>query len=132
MRQRECLEDFRGGHVACRDCKRLLFFDPEELATAQPRICCGIAYVPQRRQLDLYIFDRLDSDSFPDGIYLPPVGAVDIPADEQAGEVLIDDEPPDQVAESAELGDLVVNAATAEARRASGVSRPARRGPQYG
>ncbi len=56
MRERERLDDFQGGAVACRGCKRLLYFD---LATLTPIRCCTFAYVPSQRQVDLIIYDKL-------------------------------------------------------------------------
>ena len=56
MRERERLEDFQGGLVACRGCKRLLHFPPDPVT---PLLCCGLAYVPTRHQVDLIIYDRI-------------------------------------------------------------------------
>ncbi len=56
MRERERLDDFQGGAVACRGCKRLLVFDSGDM---QPQRCCIYAYVPSQRQVDLVIYDKL-------------------------------------------------------------------------
>lgn len=66
MRERERLDDFKGGHVACRGCKRLLYFDPEALraGTARVTVCCGIAYAPERSRIDVVIYDRLAPEDF--------------------------------------------------------------------
>ena len=88
MRERERLDDFRGGYVACRGCKRLIFFHPGISEHTAPILCCGIAYVPTRHQIDLVIYDRLSPDE------LDQLGAEVIPA---PGPVVIPPGDPNEV-----------------------------------
>src|SRR5712691_421818 len=69
MHERERLEDFRGGMVACRGCKRLLNFAPDHLVAL---VCCGILYRPEPGPLDLVIYDRVQAHEWDDALVLPP------------------------------------------------------------
>lgn len=81
MRERERLEDFRGGGVACRGCRRVLHFPAGSAALGDmaPRVCCGFAYVPTERQVDLIIYE---------GVQPGDVGAEPEP---EAGPVYVQD-----------------------------------------
>ena len=59
MRQRELLEDFKGGHVACRGCRRLLSFSLDALQGGQIVSCCDYLYMATPHQIDLGIFDQV-------------------------------------------------------------------------
>jgi hypothetical protein len=143
MRERERLEDFRGGHVACRGCKRLLYFAPETLATSPPLVCCGIAYVPTQHQVDLLIYDKLQPGELPDLVALPPPGPVEIaPEDEEdefphldlalGADVALDDMEPSPT-EEAELAGMAATPEQIAARKAERIAQiTKRRGPQYG
>lgn len=78
MRERERLNDFRGGAVACRVCKRILQFGEGPLL---PQVCCGMAYVPEQQQIDLVIYDRLLADEFGDIRPIEIVAPIVIPED---------------------------------------------------
>ena len=80
MRERERLEDFHGGLVACRGCKRLLHFPPEPTT---PILCCGLGYVPTRHQIDLIIYDRVQPGELEDAEPVPPPEPEPIPEDEE-------------------------------------------------
>lgn len=68
MRERERLDDFRGGHVACRGCRRLMFF---ESGITKAVVCCGYAYMPTQHQIDLVIYDRVQPGEVPDAVRMP-------------------------------------------------------------
>jgi len=68
MHERERLEDFRGGMVACRGCKRLLNFAPDRLVAL---VCCGILYRPEPGPVDLVIYDRVQADEWEGALVLP-------------------------------------------------------------
>jgi len=128
MRQRERLDDFRGGHVACRVCKRLMYFDHGTLLLGnEPGYrCCGIAYVPERRQVDLVIYDRLDADDFAEALPLDVPEPVAVHASEDPVLDPSAPEPEDveplREAEESELEQMVATAEQAEARRAERVA----------
>ena len=94
MRERERLEDFRGGHVACRACKRLLFFSPDALE--QPMLCCEIVYAPTKHQVDLVIYDRLHPDELAElgAQVMPSPGPLQVQATDDAVEYLDTHAPP--------------------------------------
>lgn len=128
MRERERLEDFRGGHVACRGCKRLLFFAPDELA--QPKRCCGFVYAPTRHQIDLVIYDRLMPGEFAEAEGEPAPAPMAI-TDESPEKGLVPDPPPWEQAEvsDVELDDLVATPAQIAEREIERQISLARRGP---
>lgn len=127
MRERERLEDFRGGHVACRGCKRLLFFDTKHMAT--PLRCCDIAYVPTRTQIDLIIYDRLGPDDFAEAIAQPPPPPVEVSI--LGEEVIAEDETEEVAVNDAEVDDMVATAAQIKERTAERMAQlRARRRPR--
>lgn len=135
MRERERLEDFRGGHVACRGCKRLIFFAPEGMG---PVICCGLAYVPTRHQIDLIIYDRIQpGDLEVTAIVLPAPEPLQIQSTEDARAFLDGNEPPGLVEEEtdevdisdAEIASMAATAEEIAARRPEREATLARRGP---
>ena len=129
MRQRERLEDFRGGHVACRGCRRLLYFDPEALRHGSARVfvCCGLAYAPERARIDVVIYDRLDDNAFPEEWHIERPGPVAVhasedpvldptapePEDESEGDIDIDEE---------EIAAMAATQESVEARHADRVA----------
>jgi len=127
MRERERLEDFQGGGIACRLCKRVMDFG---VGLMTPQICCNIAYVPTQRQIDVVIYDRLTADEM--AMYAGTVGAtvhyqlppVVIP-DEEDGipepevEVEVDEE---------EVGSMLVSDAEIAARTAERLAQIRNRG----
>ena len=142
MRERERLEDFRGGLVACRQCKRLLqFYHELHPQFSITQVCCGIAYKPTRHQVDLVIYDRLtpgDTAFLDEYDVVPPAGPVEIadtggidlaPVSEPPGPVeaqmlatLLDEQPLATFLDEAEIDAMAATAAQvserAEARQA--------------
>ena len=132
MRTREVIEDFRGGHVACRSCRKLMYFDPEEVAGSVPQKCCEIVYVPTRAQVDLHIYDRLGPDDFPDvqraGLSAPVViePLEDAPSVPEEWEEALSME--EMARMEAELDAVVVSPEDAKARRQERIETLKRRG----
>lgn len=129
MRERERLEDFRGGHVACRQCRRLLFFAPDTLGTGGGIVCCQIAYVPTQQRIDLLIYDRLQPHDLAElgtttTIAEPPPLVIDpdeqpLPYDEDYQESTTEDED--------ELAEMVVTPDEARRREAERILALTRR-----
>ena len=113
MRERERLEDFQGGLVACRGCKRLLSFPPEPVT---PILCCGIGYVPTRHQVDLIIYDRVQPGEIEGAEEVPRPEPESIPEEEEGVEPEGLPEPTPQ--EERELEALVATAAEIAGRQA--------------
>jgi hypothetical protein len=71
MHERERLEDFRGGGVACRGCHRILMFHPDKLMALS---CCGFLYRPEPGPLDLVIYDRVGPAELEGALVIPAPG----------------------------------------------------------
>src|SRR5262245_51840869 len=135
MRERERLEDFRGGLVACRGCHRLVNFVPGEFL---PVTCCGYLYSPEGGPVDLVIYDRLAPE---DLLYVQRMPAETIPVDAEPQEPDPEPEPegvPDPDPEDdedapsdAEVADLVASAAQIADRRPGRLQALRQRGPRY-
>jgi hypothetical protein len=125
MRERERLEDFKGGAIACRVCHRLMYFNPERLMAGaeRSRLCCDIGYMIERSRIDIVIVDRLgpeESEGFV--IQAAPANAP----------ILIEEDPPCPAAaestavryggaleiDAEEIESMVVTPATSDARKA--------------
>jgi hypothetical protein len=143
MRERERLIDFRGGHVACRGCKRLILFTPGELVRVH---CCGYLYVPEYGPMDLAIYDRLAPGEDADAqVMPPPPPLVVLPNEEEtlwyggepapappdpAPDEGEDDEEPGE-GEDAEVAAMLATPQEIQERRAERQQQLKRRGPQY-
>jgi hypothetical protein len=127
MRERERLEDFKGGHVACRGCKRLLYFPPGALGL--PQLCCGIAYVPTQQQVDLCIYDRLQPGEIEGAVEIPTPPPVEVEGEaDDDGERPVDDPYEATAQDEAELDAVAVTPEQALERRAARVAELKRRG----
>lgn len=120
MRERERLDDFRGGAVACRVCKRIMEFEAQNLL---PQVCCGMAYVPEQKQIDLVIYDRLLADEFADIKPIEAICPIVIPEDH--GEPDLEEEV--EVSE-AELAGMAATDAQIAERSAERIKQLAGRG----
>lgn len=118
MRERERLDDFQGGGIACRVCKRVMDFGVGLMA---PQICCGMAYVPTQRQIDVVIYDKLTAeecamygDMDDAQVHETPPQPLVIPAEEDGEPEPEDEEAPDETeVESLLVSDEEIAARTA-------------------
>ena len=155
MRERERLEDFRGGHVACRGCKRLLFFPVDR---RKKLTCCGFLYAPEPGPVDLVIYDRLTPEEVALGSQaLPPATPVEVAPnpedhawDGMAPNFPLDPSDPEEVApspseeeqddaereereesEESEVEAMLASAATLAERAPERLAQVRQRGPRY-
>jgi hypothetical protein len=123
MRERERLEDFRGGHVACRGCKRLLLFQPGELLQVT---CCGYLYSPEQGVINLIIYDRLEPGEAAQAQVAAPVPVAVVEA--APGEDWEEPYDPQVEPSEGEIDAMAASAETISARRTARVAQLKRRG----
>jgi hypothetical protein len=124
VRERERLDDFRGGHVACRGCKRLILFQPGELLQVR---CCEYLYSPEQGVINLIIYDRLEPGEAAHAqvAHAEPVAVIEA----APGEDWWREEPAEASVEpsESEIDGMAATAETIAARRADRVEQVKRR-----